>query len=416
MKMIAFILAASCLCTGCSPLPSHGSVPSEQTAEISTFASSEEASLEEQLDYFLNDGMSLPAQDESGNVIEWSVASGHAEITENTLKKTEDAEEYESIVLKAEIPALDESYELERLLLDTYSAYVISYFTSEGSDPETLKLAYTFDCKYWFKINNDNPILKPSKGTKRLRDPSLVRKKDGSFALLATQGYDTDSIYVYDTENLGQYTNERLLKLNASSEEQMMSEKQAWAPEGFYDWMRDAYVLIWSSKEDGGMYFSTSSDLTAVSYPSVLMSPGYPVIDGTLVRDGSEWVMIYKDESEPMEDHSQLFRAVSSDGWENLGTFDGPIYDRHQVEGPMIMKALNGEGWYVVCDDYTRGAYKVLFTEDIAHGTFEEVDDADLMIPLEAPAHGSAIAITWNELQRLLEVYPDALNNQEDGQ
>ncbi len=72
MKMIAFILAASCLCTGCSPLPSHGSVPSEQTAEISTFASSEEASLEEQLDYFLNDGMSLPAQDESGNVIEWS--------------------------------------------------------------------------------------------------------------------------------------------------------------------------------------------------------------------------------------------------------------------------------------------------------------------------------------------------------
>ncbi|MDD6367154.1 MAG: hypothetical protein PUG17_08885, partial [Stecheria intestinalis] len=63
-----------------------------------------------------------------------------------------------------------------------------------------------------------------------------------------------------------------------------------------------------------------------------------------------------------------------------------------------------------------RGAYKVLFTEDIAHGTFEEVDDADLMIPLEAPAHGSAIAITWNELQRLLEVYPDALNNQEDGQ
>ena len=99
MKMIAFILAASCLCTSCSPLPSHGSVPSEQTAEISTFASSEEASLEEQLDYFLNDGMSLPALDESGNVIEWSVASGHAEITENTLKKTEDAEEYESIVL-----------------------------------------------------------------------------------------------------------------------------------------------------------------------------------------------------------------------------------------------------------------------------------------------------------------------------
>lgn len=413
-QMMTIVLAASCLFTGCSPSAAPGSTPSEQTAEERTFSSTEEESLEQQLDYFLNDKMTLPEMDDSGNVISWSIVSGNAEITDSILKKTENAAEYEPIVLKAEIPALDESYELRRLLLDEYSAYVISYFTSEGSDPETLKLAYTFDCKYWFKVNNDNPILKPSKGTKRLRDPSLVRKKDGSFALLATQGYDTDSIYVYDTENLGEYTNERLLKVNASSEEQTMSEKQAWAPEGFYDWMRDAYVLIWSSKEDGGMYYSTSSDLTAVSYPSVLMSPGYPVIDGTIVRDGSEWVMIYKDESEPMEDHSQLFRAVSTEGWENLGSFDGPIYDRHQVEGPMIMKALNGEGWYVVCDDYTRGAYKVLFTEDIAKGSFEEVDDSDLMIPLEAPAHGSAIAVTWKELQRLLEVYPDELNNQED--
>ena len=411
LQMIASILAASCLCQGCSPSPAHGSPPEELPAEVTAFSSSEEASLEKQLDYFLNDGMSLPAQDASGNVISWSVASGNAEILDDVLKKTAKAGEYESIVLNAKIPALDESYELSRLLLDEYSAYVISYFTSAGSDPETLKLAYTFDCRYWFKVNNDRPILKPSIGTKRLRDPSLVRKKDGSFALLATQGYDTDSIYVYDTDNLGEYTGQRVLKVNASSEEQPMSEKQAWAPEGFYDWTRDAYVLLWSSKEDGGMYWSTSRDLSSVSYPSVLMSPGYPVIDGNMVRDGSEWVMIYKDESEPMEDHSQLFRAVSTDGWENLRSFEGPIYDRHQVEGPMIMKALNGEGWYAVCDDYTRGAYKVLFTDDIAHGTFKEVNDADLMIPLEAPAHGSAIAVTWKELQRLLEVYPDSLNN-----
>ena len=403
-RLRILVLLASLLLTGCHAEAAHGKEPGE-TIEPAPYASDESSFLHSCIDAFLFDGDVLPEKTPEGNVIFWTVESGHAVLEDYIIHKTDSAEEYEMITLSAVTDA--ERVRFTNLtLMDEAVGYVIAYFTSEGNDKEQLKLAYTYNSVYWFKLHHDEGILKPSIGTRRLRDPSLVRKPGGGFALLATQGYDTDSIYVYDSEDLTAFQNERLLKLNADGGALSMSEQQAWAPEAFYDPDRSCYVIVWSSPADGGIFYSLSTDLTDVTYPSRLNDPGYPVIDISFTHTAHGWTALLKDEREPMETYSEILRGTGVH-WNAVTEFSDPVYDRHQTEGPMIMKALEKPGWYVIVDDYTRSAYKMLYTEDIENGTFEELDDLDLMIPLEKPSHAYALRVTWKELERLLNHYGD---------
>lgn len=399
LKITAAAAAAALLC-GCGNTfikPSGQEEPPAVHDETYTY-------LVRKLDTFLTDGYVLPETDGHQRTVEWSVAEGDASISGGVISKTEAAAEYEQIVLNACIDG--NNYEIPKLLLDPYAGYVITYFTPEGEDGEKLKLAYTFDSLYWYKLNEDQPVLSASLGTKRLRDPSAVRKKDGSFALLATQGYDNDSIYVFDTEDFITYENERLLKVNASSSELKMSESAAWAPEAFYNPAEDNYVIYWSSVPDGGMYYNTSSDLQSISYPKVLFDTGYEVIDGTIIKTDGEYVLIGKDERQPMEEYSQIFRATSSvSDWRSFDTFENPVYDRHQVEGPMVMRSLYEDYWFIYVDDYTRGQYHGIFTKDLVNGEFLYMWEGDLLIPMEHPAHSYALPVTWKELERLINAY-----------
>lgn len=356
-----------------------------------------------ELDPFLPSGTKLPGNKD----VTWSIQEGNAYIKEGMIYKNDEAQEYEPIVLSATIN--NETYTYDHLLLlDPYCAYIISYFSEDGTDKEALKLCYTYNGKYWFKLNNDNAILKAKTGTKRLRDPSICRNKDGSFTLLATQGYDTNAIYAFDSNDLIHYENERLLQVNTTSPTLQMSEQQAWAPEAFYDRLLDQYVIYWSSVKDKGMFYNLTTNFNSFSYPQVLIDTGFPVIDGTIVKDGSTYTMILKDEREPMENHSQLFAATSKYNWHSYDTYSKMITG-HQSEGPMVFKNLENPGWFIYYDDYTRFKFNCLYSKDLEAYDFEHVDllDKDYLIPLEKPAHSYAIPVTWLELERIMNEYPN---------
>ena len=350
------------------------------------------------LDPFLNDGQELPAELEDGVSVAWSVAEGHAVIEDGVIRKTEDAAEYEPVVLTSTVDGIEEEHD-HLVLLDPYVGYVITYFSEE----ETMKMMYTYDGQYWFKINNDETLCAPHIGTLRLRDPSLIRKTDGSFWLVATQGYDTDSVYVFDSPDLVTYTNERLLRVNRSGYKVTMSGSQAWAPEGFYDRILDKYILTFSSVADHGMFYVTTKDMNTCSYPKQLLDTGFDVIDGTIVKTGLDWTIYLKDERQPMEEYSRLFRGHGTN-WDSFTEFE-EHFGNYQSEGPSVMKKIDGEGWYLIYDDYTRKQLQILYTDDIEHGEFRLIPFWDSMIPAVEPAHGSAMAVTWKELERLMNAY-----------
>ena len=402
-RTISLILISLLFLCGCSAEAAHGPMPAGN-APVPTYSDNERAYLSDCIDESLFDGQALPSSTPEGTPIEWIVQSGNAVIEDGAIHKAAGAAEYESISLEAVTEHHHVTF-ASLTLNDPLVAYVISYFSSDGTDAEQLKLAYTYNGIYWFKVNQDRGILKASLGTKRLRDPSLVRKPGGGFALLATQGYDTDSIYVFDSEDLVHYVNERLLRLNAS-EDGAMSGLQAWAPEAFYDPSLHTYVIIWSSPKDGGVYYSTSDDLITNTFPHLLCDPGFQTIDLTLAHTPYGRAAVLKDEREPMEEHSQLYRAVGP-AWYNLTVESSPLYERHQLEGPMILKSNEKPGWYIYADDYTRSEYRVYYTDDIYSGPLREAEDKDVLIPLEKPSHSYALPVTWKELERILTVYPD---------
>lgn len=391
-KRILLTILAVVLC-GCSqtaaPVPAETPMPEEVTPETW---------LDLWLDPFVNDGYTLPEFDQNGQPVAWTVADGDAEIRENCLYKTGQADEYEPVALTAQL-ADGSTVRYDRiLLLDPYVAYVISYFSENGDEKETMKLAYTYNGSYWYKFNNDHTVLRAETGTGRLRDPAILRNKDGTFTVLATQGYDTDSIYVFDSPDLRSFSGERLLKVNT------MSGRQAWAPEGFYDRTLDLYVIYWSSVKDNGMFRNLTADFQSVEEPVPLLDCGFPVIDGTIVKQGADCLIVLKDERQPMEQYSRLFLGRSRNGWQNFTEFGSPL-SGHQSEGPMVMKDLYVSGYYLVYDDYTRFQFKSLYTQDLWNGPYEETKTADTMIPLEDPAHCSAVPVTWKELERLIEAY-----------
>ena len=390
-KLIIILLFLISGCSDTSIKPENMEVVKDSQDETYNY-------LNQWLDSFMHDQDEL-LNEYNGKTITWSIDSGDASIVDNKLIKSEKADEYEKISLNAIVD--DKAYVFDNIcLLDIIHGYLISYFSD---DEECLKLAYTYDGLLWYEANDQKCVVSANSGTKRLRDPYIMRNKDGGFYLLGTQGYDNPEIYVWDSSDLVTFNNERLLKVNEATNDNKMSEKQAWAPEGFYDRIIDKYVIYWSSPQDSGMYYNYSNDLNDISYPSKLLDPGFVVIDGTIFKDGYDYNIVLKDEREPMEEYSQLFVGYSDSDYLGFNEFNMNYITGHQSEGPFII--YRGYNYILYYDDYTRFKFKALYFENFREHDFEEVLDSEIISSVGNVKHGSAIALTYPEFLRINEVY-----------
>lgn len=401
-KQIAAGMAAALLISGCGS--GRLSEP-EAEAELPGGQSAEAAWVDQALDPFLNDGGTLPTETGDGASVAWSVTSGHAAVQDGVITKTEGAAEYEPVTLHAVISLNGTSEEADYdhlLLLDPYIGYVMSTFSEKGDSKEELKLAYTYDETTWFKLKGGDAIFSAKTGTKRVRDPAIFRKKDGTFALVATEGYDNPSIYVWDSADGTSYQNERLIQVNRSSDSLKMSEKQAWAPEAFYDRRKDAYVVYWSSPSDGGMFYNTSGDLTNASLPRQLLDAGFTVIDGTIFKQGYYYSIVMKDEREPLSEHAQLFIGKSDTDYLGFNQFTGMITDgKLEYEGPFVVQRWLHGDTLIYYDNYTQFQFKAVYTWDMHAKDVYEFEQDNITPPIDYCAHAYAIPVTEKELNRL---------------
>ena len=407
MKRTLTLLVSMLLLTGCSTIDNTPDVvPSELNVETNVNAKEDdEAYLNQYLDSFINDGYVLPSKTYKEKDISWEIIEGEAIIEEFVVHKTDKADEYEKIKLMAHVE--DESYSYENImLLDPYVGYLMAYFTGEGDTKETLKYAFTYNGDLWYVFNDEQPVLKATLGTKRIRDPYIMRKKDGSFTFLATEGYDNPNIYAFDTNDLVHFENERMIQVNYSTESNPMSEKQAWAPEGFYDRIIDKYVIYWSSPEDGTMYYNYSSDLNDISSPKKLLDTGFTVIDGTIVKEGYDYTIILKDERQPMEVYSQLFLGYSDTDYLGFDDFDMNFITGHQSEGPFVIKRDYDK--VIFYDDYTRAQFQGISYYDLHDtSTFDDINMLDIIFPMEEVKHARVIPITYNEWLKVANEYSE---------
>jgi beta-xylosidase len=314
--------------------------------------------------------------------------------------------------------------------LDAFEGYAFAYFTGNSLAGEKIYLAASQgnNALSWTELNNKQPILTSTMGTKGLRDPFVIRSAEGDkFYLLATDlsiGSGTSwgdsvrkgSLYleIWESNDLKTWSKQRHVKVSPPT------AGNTWAPEAYYDTTLGSYVVFWASSlyaesdtdHTGSTYhrmlYVTTRDFVTFSEPVVWQDAGMSRIDSTVIQEGSTFYRFTKDEgasgtgcSDIIQERSSSLRATLK-SWTQVTACIGKKAGTSAVEGPTVFKAnpkdVNGQKFYLFVDEYGGRGYIPLETADIANPNWKV--SASYKLPT-SPRHGTVIPVTAKELAAL---------------
>lgn len=282
--------------------------------------------------------------------------------------------------------------------------YIMGYFTESPeclANAFSLHLASSRDGRNWTALNRGEPVLSPRIGEQGMRDPFLFRKQDGSFIVVATNMWNSESIMCYESPDLIHFEAGRLLRLNNIG-------MHAWAPEVIFDPERMEYAILWSGNTDRNrIYVSYTADFFNVTEPEVFFDPGYDVIDASISQHEESYCLTFKDERKldeaPLE--GKRIKGASAVSL-RPGSFDNEVYSKTigepMIEGPVIIRALDEDKWYLFGDCYWPINAKgfVWETADLSSWTWRSMNRRNYHLPPNAK-HISIVGVDrteWNKL------------------
>ncbi|GAA2008775.1 GH43 family beta-xylosidase [Nakamurella flavida] len=136
---------------------------------------------------------------------------------------------------------------------------------------DALHLAASTGAGTFTALNNGRPVLFPGQGVAKMGAPTVFRKPDGSFGVVATVDGSND-VYVYDSADLITFTGERQVRFNGQG---LSTTSLSVA----YDNGIAAYRLNFVATVDGRTYQVTTKDFRTFG-PAVL-APAFPAVTGT---------------------------------------------------------------------------------------------------------------------------------------
>lgn len=310
-----------------------------------------------------------------------------------------------------------------------YVGYLFAYFTGNTREGECIRFALSDgnDALTWVELNGGRPVLSSTLGTTGLRDPFLIRGKDG-FHLLATdlsigsgtswadsQRSGSRSIEIWSSHDLVNWSEQRHVEIAPRS------TGNAWAPEAIFDEGTGGYLVFWASAiradaQKGAnadvphrMLCAWTRDFTTFSQPKIWQDPGWSVIDATILRVGNAYHRFTKNDR-GVASWADVIQEVSFDpcwpspspAWHVVTDRIGADAGLGPVEGPIAFAAnpgdANGQGYYLFLDEYTGRGYVPLFTENLDDPRWRV--PARSRLPTDA-RHGSVIAVTATEVAAL---------------
>lgn len=275
-------------------------------------------------------------------------------------------------------------------------------FTSFRDNGEQgLQFLYSEDGLDWQEI--PGVFLKPQAGAgKLMRDPSIARGPGGVYHLVWTSAWRGDLGFGYaSSPDLVNWSPQRFIPA-------MQHEPDAvnvWAPELFYDEKNSHFIICWAATIPGRfpdhgephdnnqrMYCTTTRDFTSFTPTRLFLEPGFSVIDATIVRDDSRYVLVLKENSRACMKLRVAFGDSPLGPWSNISEpFTGMF-----TEGPSVAKL--GDQWYIYYDAYRQGRYGAARTRD-----FIELSDASAEVSFPpGHKHGTVLSVPRDHVQRLL--------------
>ena len=125
-------------------------------------------------------------------------------------------------------------------------AYLFSYFKGNGEDG--LHLAYSTDGLNWNSLKKDSSFLKPMVAKDKLmRDPCIIRGKDGLFHMVWTVSWKDRGIGYASSKDLIHWSEQLFVPVMGKEP----TAKNCWAPEIFYDNTKKEYLIYWATTIPG---------------------------------------------------------------------------------------------------------------------------------------------------------------------
>jgi hypothetical protein len=283
--------------------------------------------------------------------------------------------------------------------------YLFSYFKNNGQDG--LHLAYSEDGLKWQALKGDSSFLKPMVSKdKIMRDPCIIRGADGLFHMVWTDSWTDRGIGYANSKDLIHWSEQTQLMVM----EKEPTAQNCWAPELTYDDATKTYMLYWATtipgrfpqpdtsaegkKNNHRIYYQTTKDFKTYSEIKVLYDPHFSTIDATIVKDGRQFIMFFKNETrQPVEKNLRI--AVSRS---LAGPYSPPtpkITGDYWAEGPTTLKI--GDKWIVYFDKYRDHKYGAITSTNLRNWT--EISD-QLVLP-KGIRHGSVFKVTQQEFEVL---------------
>ena len=287
--------------------------------------------------------------------------------------------------------------------------YLFSYFKNNGEDG--LHLAYSFDGFHWKPLKNNQSFLTPTAGKDKLmRDPCIIKGKEGKFYMVWTVSWHEKGIGLASSTDLVHWSEQQFIPVMIHED----SAKNCWAPELFFDEEKDQYLIYWattipnrfpetdslgSSGLNHRLYYVTTPDFKNFSETKLLYDPGFNCIDAVIARVKDQYVMVFKDETLLPKPQKNLHLAFSSDA-------SGPYQktreaiSRSWVEGPTLIKVKNK--FLVYFDQYRDQKMGAIQSEDLMH--WEDISDR-VVFP-EGTRHGTVFKVSgteWNKLKEQIQ-------------
>ncbi len=287
------------------------------------------------------------------------------------------------------------------------TVFLFSYFKGNGEDG--LHLAYSEDGYSWKALNKDKSILTPKVGNSKLmRDPCIIRGKDGKFHMVWTPGWNEEGIGYAHSKDLIHWSEQKFIPVMAHEPE----ARNCWAPELFYDAAQQVYMIYWATTIPGRfpetekagddaynhrMYYVTTHDFETFSPTQLLYDQGFNVIDAVIIKERGEYVMFLKDETRhPPEKNIRI--ATSKNLTKGYGKPTEPITGDYWAEGPTVVK-INGE-WVVYFDKYTNHQMGAVASQELTNWN----DISEKISFPEGTRHGTVLKISRKELAPLLKL------------
>ncbi|MBO5679137.1 MAG: CotH kinase family protein [Bacteroidaceae bacterium] len=388
----------------------------EKDDKASVEADMQSISLKGHLDNLMAN-LHLPTKGAEGSTITWT--SSQPEYLSNEgelLKQSPDGKRHVQLTAKVSKGNASQTriYDIYIAQKEELAYYLFAYFNGNSQWQEQICFAISTDGYNYTPLNNGNPIINSADIALKqaVRDPHILRGEDGYFYMVVTdmrssQGWSSnDGMVLLRSKDMINWTHKAIDFPTAWPHRfDRNTLTQVWAPQTIYDPEEGKYMVYYAIGESGKNYITyysyANEDFTELTEPQILYNHGGDnTIDADIVWHDGRYHMFFKTEGQGNGIQKATAKTLRGE-WV-------PEYKYLQqtsvaVEGSGVFKLIDSDTWVLMYDCYTSGMYEYCTSTDLSNFT-KKCNSANTNI--FTPRHGTTIAITAEEAQRLVKKWP----------